>query len=220
MSAEGGWRGVAGWLLGFFVRAWIATLRVRLVGVNAVVAGPPAVLAFWHGQQMALCAARFRRTATLVSLSRDGALQAGVMRAMGLCVVRGSSSRGAARGLATLLRLLGGGFHLAFAADGPRGPLHRCKPGAAFAAARASAPLHPVASVARPCLVLGRAWDFFEVPLPFARVVVVAGSPVDARAALADPELLGRAIDAARRSAEDAMPAKMRGSMCDDQPCA
>ena len=123
------------------------------------------------------------------------------MRALGLSVVRGSSSRGAARGLSALLRLLRGGVDLAFAVDGPRGPLHQPKRGAAFAAKKSGAALVPFGSAASRCFVVERAWDRFEVPCPFARVVVAAGTPVDPEAALADPTKLARAIDEARQAA-------------------
>jgi hypothetical protein len=124
------------------------------------------------------------------------------MAALGIQVARGSSSRAGATGLRALLRRLRAGADGAFAADGPRGPLGRAKPGAALAAKRAGACLIPLASAAAQKLVLRRAWDHFEIPLPFTSVVIVAGSPVDAPRALREPALLERAIDACRQRAE------------------
>jgi lysophospholipid acyltransferase (LPLAT)-like uncharacterized protein len=168
------WRAL-GALLAALVRVWARTWRVRWVDA------PPAeraVYAFWHGQQMALVAAR-RGTplATLVSLSRDGELQASVMRRLGLDVVRGSSSSGGARGLRGMIRAVRAGADAAFAVDGPRGPAHRAKAGALVVGERARARIVPLASAARRTWVLRGAWDRFEIPLPFTTVAIAAGAP-------------------------------------------
>jgi lysophospholipid acyltransferase (LPLAT)-like uncharacterized protein len=159
------------------------------------------VFAFLHGQQMALTSVRgIRETAVLVSHSRDGELQASVMRALSLRVVRGSSSRGGARSLRALARLVRAGMSVALAVDGPRGPAGKPKPGAAALARLGGASLVPVASAAARKIVLRRTWDAFEIPLPFSRVVVVIGAPLvgrDARSATA----LERALVELRRRA-------------------
>jgi lysophospholipid acyltransferase (LPLAT)-like uncharacterized protein len=160
------------------------------------------VFAFWHGQQMGLLAMpRQRRLATLVSWSRDGALQAGVMRGLGLTVIRGSSSRGGATGLRRLARELKSGSDAAFAVDGPRGPRARAKPGALAAARNAGAELVVVAQAARRCWVLERAWDHFEIPLPFTKVVVVVGGSCHFDPGAGGTLELTRAIEGARARA-------------------
>src|SRR5262249_1315464 len=128
-------RAILGVLLGLVARVWLMTLRVRVVG--AAPADLPCVLAFFHGTQWPLLAwKRPRPTVVLVSLSTDGAMQARALALQGLRVVRGSSSRGGARGLAALVRAMRRGADAAFAVDGPRGPYGVAKPGV-FAAARA-----------------------------------------------------------------------------------
>ena len=156
------------------------------------------VWAFWHGHQMALAGApRRARTGVLVSWSRDGSIQAAALRQLGLSVYRGSSSRGGATGLRRLLGALGAGEDIAMAVDGPRGPRHRCKPGAARAAARACARLIPVGAAASPAVLLEGAWDHFMIPLPFARVVIQTGAVVDASTAADRTAVLDRALAAA-----------------------
>lgn len=167
-------RHVFGALLGMVVKLWARSWRVRVVG--DVVSTAPRVFAFWHGQQMGLLGApRERPLTTLVSWSRDGALQTAVMRCLGLRVVRGSSSRGGPSGLRAIARAIKNGSDAAFAVDGPRGPRAVVKPGVLAAARLGDASLVPLAYAARHSYVLGRAWDRFEVPLPFTRVVVVVG---------------------------------------------
>jgi lysophospholipid acyltransferase (LPLAT)-like uncharacterized protein len=201
-----------GFLIGLLVRLWVWSWRVRLVVDPAIDLGSERALvfAFWHGQQMPLLSVRRRRTAALVSLSRDGELQSGAMRALGLEVVRGSAARAGASGLRAMVRALRGGRDAAFAADGSRGPIHRAKPGAARAAMLAGAVLVPLAGAARRRFVFARAWDRFELPLPFTRVVVLVGAAVDPRLALDAPSALERAIDEARQQAEALLDARQK----------
>jgi lysophospholipid acyltransferase (LPLAT)-like uncharacterized protein len=197
-------RVVLGAVLGAVVWAWTRTLRVVVEESPALLPASPRIVAFQHGQQLALLSVpRRRRTAVLVSLSADGELQAGVMRALGMVVVRGSSSRRAAGSLARVVKLVRRGLDAAFAVDGPRGPAGVAKPGAALAARAAGALLVPVASAMRRGGVLSRAWDRFELPLPFSRVAVVIGAPVDAGAAVDRPALLDEALAAVRSRAVD-----------------
>jgi lysophospholipid acyltransferase (LPLAT)-like uncharacterized protein len=176
-------RGLLGVLLGVVVRLWLATLRVRVVfdpGLAAV-QDRPWVLAFWHGTQWPLLAWKRRRpTVVLVSLSSDGAMQARALKVQGLSVVRGSSSRGGARGLAQLVRAMRRGrLDAAFAVDGPRGPLGQVKEGVVVAARATGAVVVPVAGAVRHGMVLRRAWDRFAIAWPFTEVEVSLGAPIE-----------------------------------------
>lgn len=176
-------RAIVGFLLGLLVRVWVATWRVRVLGATGLFdLEVPLVFGFWHGRQMALLGAQRRRPAvTLVSWSRDGELQAGAMRALGFRVVRGSSSRGGAAGLRRLARALRRrASDAVFAVDGPRGPVGFAKPGVARAAKLTGGVVVPVGSAVSRAIRIRRSWDDFEIPLPFARVVVVLGAPLHA----------------------------------------
>jgi lysophospholipid acyltransferase (LPLAT)-like uncharacterized protein len=141
----------------------------------------PWVLAFFHGTQWPLLAwPRRRRTVVMVSLSADGAMQARALSVLGFAVVRGSSSRGGARGLAAIVRLLRRGDHdAAFAVDGPRGPYGVPKQGVFVAAERGGAVLVPMGAAVACGKVFHRAWDRFTLAWPFTRVAVVLGAPVE-----------------------------------------
>jgi hypothetical protein len=143
----------------------------------------PWVLAFWHGTQWPLLAWRRRRpTVVLVSLSRDGAMQARALALQGLHVVRGSSSRGGARGLAQVVRAMKReALDAAFAVDGPRGPMGIVKGGLLGAARATGAVVVPLTGSMHRGLVLRRSWDRFAVAWPFTRVEVVLGEPIDPR---------------------------------------
>ncbi len=164
-------------------RAWLSTLRVRLVTHPALasVADRPWVLAFWHGTQWPLLAwRRRRRTVVLVSWSRDGTIQARALALQGFRVVRGSSSRGGAAGLAAVVRAMRREHaDAAFAVDGPHGPRAEVKRGAIAAAELAGAVLVPMAGRVPFGFVLERAWDRFMIAWPFTPVYVTLGAPID-----------------------------------------
>jgi lysophospholipid acyltransferase (LPLAT)-like uncharacterized protein len=182
--AAGEWpRRLVGWILGFVAWLWLATLRVR-VRVDPALDGAgdrPWVLAFFHGAQWPLLAWRRRRsTVVLVSFSRDGAMQARALQVQGLRVVRGSSSRDGARGLAALVRAMRRDrADAAFAVDGPRGPRGVVKGGAVVAARASGGVVVPMASAVRSGVVLRRTWDQFAIAWPFTRVEVALGRPID-----------------------------------------
>jgi lysophospholipid acyltransferase (LPLAT)-like uncharacterized protein len=199
-------RAIVGTLLGLLVWLWVRTLRLRVIDRtgDATFDSAPWILAFWHGTQVPLLAwKRRRRTAVMVSWSRDGELSSRVMSRAGMHVVRGSSSRGGARGLVAMVRAVREhALDAAFAVDGPRGPLGTIHPGALACARHAKGVIVPIGSASRPSRVLTRAWDQMSLPLPFARAVVVVGPALPADIADAD---LAAAIDEANTVALDAL---------------
>ena len=178
-------RALLGIVLGIVARAWLWTLRVELeihpALDEAAVQGRAWVLSFFHGTQWPLLAWRRRRpTLVMVSHSRDGQIQARALGLLGFLVVRGSSSRGGARGLATIVRGLKQTTRdAAFAVDGPRGPYGAAKAGALVAARRSGGVVVPMGSAIGAGLTFERAWDRFALPWPFTRVAVVLGAPFD-----------------------------------------
>lgn len=188
-------RRTLGLLLGLVVRLWLSTLRLTLIVDPALEATRPRpwVLVFWHGQQLALLRwVRWRRVVALVSQSQDGELVAGVLGRLGIACARGSSSRGGREALEEIVRRMEEGRDAVIAVDGPKGPARVAKwHGAAAAARRAGGVVVPMAAACSRRWVVAKAWDGFEVPLPFTRVVVALGAPVEA-------ERAGEGIERAR----------------------
>ncbi|MBX3224302.1 MAG: DUF374 domain-containing protein [Labilithrix sp.] len=209
-------RALLGVVLGVVARLWLGTLRLELEVHPSLAAleDRPWVLAFLHGKQWPLLAWRRRRpTVVMVSLSKDGAIQSRALAVLGFRVVRGSSSRGGARGLAALVReLKRGGRDAAFAVDGPRGPYGVPKPGVLVAARAAGAIVVPMGSAVRGAKIFARAWDRFALAWPFARVSVVLGAPLELGTDEAGVGKLATSIAAANDAAE-AMLARPRADM-------
>jgi lysophospholipid acyltransferase (LPLAT)-like uncharacterized protein len=159
----------------------------------------------WHGGLLpALWKHRRESTTVLVSDHRDGSRLASAIEKWGYRTVRGSTTRGGARGLLGIMRVLDAGGNVALTPDGPRGPARRAKPGAVMAAQRTGARIIPVAASASPGWRLG-SWDGFLIPQPFARVRIAYDAPITVSRGEAleeGLERLQRGLDQATRLAE------------------
>ncbi len=188
-------------IIGVVARLWIASLRFERRGPPME---GPSLVAFWHGDQLPLLGQRPRgQVVAPISLSRDGRMQARIMKHFGIGDVPGSSSRGAFGAARGLLRALQGGAVALMAVDGPRGPRGHVKTGVAFLARHAKVPVYPVGVASGLFKRLG-AWDRFLLPLPFSRVVVWVGTPMRLEAGLTDAQAaadIGRQIRAAEVAA-------------------
>ncbi len=209
------------WLLGRYLQFALWTTRWRLEGgehLGAMMAHPPAVVAFWH-ERLPLMAplwlrarrlpdAQPTRVHILASQHRDGRFLGATMRAFDVDVVFGSSSRGGARALRSLLATLGNGDLVVITPDGPRGPARRSAPGVAQLAALSGAPVLPCAAQTSRRWVLPT-WDRMVVPKPFGRGVLVCGPLIQvSRTAWQDAvPAIAAALTAAAEQADRLCPA-------------
>ena len=165
------------------VRGLAATLRITEVGTEHAASfwerRAPLIYAIWHGRILMIpCLyARAKRVHVMASRSRDGELEARFLARFGFEVVRGSTTRGGAAALRSLVECLRRGREAAVAPDGPLGPPYVVQPGVIALARFSGVPILPLAFGAAPAWRL-RSWDEFLVPKPFARGVVSFGPPL------------------------------------------
>jgi hypothetical protein len=182
------WLLPAAWLLRTFAASW----RVELRGCDPFAPGAarPVLAAIWHTTGLVAAGVyRDRGVHVAVSQSRDGGHIDSVLRSLGFgASPRGSSSRGASRMLLGSLRHLEAGGVVAILVDGPRGPAGVAKSGVISGARLAGVPVLPVVFAARPCLRFA-SWDRMRLPLPFARVVVQFGTPLEVPRDASDAEI-------------------------------
>jgi lysophospholipid acyltransferase (LPLAT)-like uncharacterized protein len=141
--------------------------------------GENLIYAFWHGRQFLLF--HIHRNSGVVipsSESRDGEIQARILKRFGFGVVRGSSKRKGERALLGLVDSLRHGKDIALAVDGPRGPLHEVKEGVVYLAGKLGKPIVPVSTGARRFWTIGKTWDNYLLPKPFTRGAIVYGNPI------------------------------------------
>jgi hypothetical protein len=197
-----------GWLL---ITVWGATVRVRFVNrerVDRLLAdGNNIIYAFWHGRQFLLLYNHRKRGIVLPSSeSRDGEIQAGILKRFGYGVVRGSSKRKGDRAALALVDALRKGKNIALAVDGPRGPLHEVKQGVTYLGGKLDKMIVPVSTSAQRFWILEKIWDKYLLPTPFTRGVIVYGEPIIVKGTdMEELELKRRELtDALNRAMEQA----------------
>lgn len=159
------------------------TWRWRVEGLQhlerVIATGRQPVMAFWHGRILpATYFFRRRGIVVITSENFDGEWIARIITRFGYGAARGSTSRGAAKALLQLKRDMEAGRPAGFTVDGPRGPAFRAQPGAVWLAKATGNPVLPFHIEAS-----GHwdapSWDRTQVPLPFTRVALAVGAPIE-----------------------------------------
>jgi lysophospholipid acyltransferase (LPLAT)-like uncharacterized protein len=176
----------------------------------------PIILAFWHGQHFLGPVARKmeHRVKMLVSLHRDGEVNAIAAERLGVGSIRGSGNHGGsfvhkagAAAFQGMLDALAEGYSVALSADVPK-VARVAGLGIVKLASVSGRPIYPGAIATSRRIVLDN-WDRTTINLPFSRGAGVAAEPIrvppDAdTAALEDARrLLEERLNAATRRAYD-----------------
>ncbi len=172
-----------GWAL---ISLWSMSVRTRIVKSEIPgrlkAEGNNIIYAFWHGRQFLLFYNyRHARVVIPASESRDGEIQAGILKSFGFDVVRGSSKRKGAQALLGMADGLRKGKDVALAVDGPRGPRYEVKQGVTYLAGKLNKPIVPAATSAKRFWILEKIWDKYMLPWPFTKGVIVYGEPIIVR---------------------------------------
>jgi len=203
-----------GLLAGLVLRILYLTLRVRWVDAGGFLdrraRGERFIFACWHDGIVLLplvmrhVPAGFRPR-VLISWHRDAEIAAQAARAFGVRFMRGSATRGGIGAVRGLLAAHRAGEDLVVVPDGPRGPRQQAKLGVVQLARVTHAAIVPIGLAAAPRRRLG-SWDRMQVPLPFARIAIRFGAPVEVDARGEEGmERLQRAMDAAVADVERAV---------------
>jgi len=144
-----------------------------------IATGRQPVMAFWHGRILP-ATYYFRRRGIVVITSEnfDGEWIARIIMRFGYGTARGSTSRGAARALLQLKRGMEAGRPAGFTLDGPRGPAYKAQPGAIWLAKATGNPVLPFHLEAERHWDVP-SWDRTQVPLPFTRIALAVGAPLE-----------------------------------------
>lgn len=182
-------------------------VEVRKHVMDQALAGErPLVGAFLHARTFQLLHYNSRpghgRWVLMCSQSRDGELMSRVEERLGYRVVRGSSGGGGARALVGMIQTVKRepGWSSCLAVDGSRGPRGVAQAGIVTLAQKTGGLLLPVAASARRSFVYRWSWDRTVIPLPFARVHVVFGTPIEVPS-----ELDAAGLEAVRSTLEQAL---------------
>jgi lysophospholipid acyltransferase (LPLAT)-like uncharacterized protein len=185
---------------GALVRFWWSSCRITAVidghHLEQAAASGPVIPVYWHAHQL-FCVRHLLRGGVpglaagfLVSPSVDGEIPARLAARHGATVIRGSSSHTGLRALRDYYAALQQGVSPAITPDGPHGPRRVCKPGAVLLSQLSGRPVVPLACHAERAWRL-RTWDRFVLPVPYSRVAVAVGEPLQVPRRL-DAESLSR----------------------------
>lgn len=188
VSLRGRVLGFIAWLV---ARAVGLTLRWTVVGaenISTARAAGKVCWASWHGRQLLTINVHAgQRVVILASLSSDGDIQTAMLERLGYRVERGSSNRGAARGLLSMARAMREGWEPAIAVDGPTGPRHGVKAGIVALARYEDASIIPTMASCASAWVIP-SWDRTVIPKPFSRAVIEYATPMRVASSTTDAE--------------------------------
>ena len=135
---------------------------------------------FWHGRQFLLIPAFGDwKGAIMTDISWAGEIQTKILQRLGYTIVRGSSKRKGVQSLINMKKAMEHGCSGAFAVDGPRGPIHKSKPGVLFIAEKLGYPVIPVAASSDKFWIVKNTWCRYLLPKPFSRCYIAMGKPLN-----------------------------------------
>ena len=138
------------------------------------------VVAHWHGEELGIIyLLKPYHVAAIVSQSSDGEIMAKVIELFGSTTVRGSSTRGGVGALKGILTLAKKGWRPSVAVDGPKGPRHEVKPGVIEIAKILKVPVVTISMASSKPFIFKKSWNKSELPLPFSKIEVVWGNPIE-----------------------------------------
>ena len=169
-------------LIACFYWLWSRTWRFKVVEhplFKEALKKGPVVFAHWHGDELVvLRLGRHYHCAAMTSTSSDGELMTRVLKLFGFGISRGSSTRGGARALIGMIRLLKLGYNGTVAVDGPKGPRHKVKLGVLHLSKHSEIPIIPTGVARTKALVFKKSWNKTYLPWPLAKVIVSFGEPL------------------------------------------
>jgi len=165
----------------FIIKCYLPLLKIKIVldeefkktDLNKT------LVAFWHGRLL-LPVYTFGHWHMVIMTDKSwaGEILARILIKFGHLVVRGSSKRSGFRGVLDMKTVMEKGHGGALAVDGPRGPIHKTKPGILYLAHKLKYPIVPLTFSADRAWIFQNTWDHFMLPKPFSKCRVHMGSPI------------------------------------------
>lgn len=173
---------VTSYFASLVIRALGITWRIEIRGEDrlerARKISDSVIFAFWHGRLLVLSwTHRNRKVQVLASEHYDGDLMGKIIEWLGFGHLKGSTTRGGARAIRELKGVLADGYDIGLTVDGPKGPRGSVQQGATELSRLASCAVVPITNTASRRKLFD-SWDRFQVPAPFAKVVVEYGEPL------------------------------------------
>ena len=159
--------------------SWRMEIEGREIFEGLYAEGTPFILCFWHGKYIpVLPIFQGYRACVLTSLSSRGNVIGEICRNFGYDYVQ-IADRGGESSMKIMEEALSRSRAAAIAVDGPLGPYHVVKKGVTMLASALGYHLLPLSLETENKKVQKHRWDRMEVPLPFSRIKLVIGDPIE-----------------------------------------
>jgi len=181
---------INGFFLYIFSELVYRTCKFTVVGLNGIDQissnGKPIIITSWHGMTMMV--------ASLIRMKLDITNFIGIMpddhrgaslkefgrylRIEGVPMnLDSDSTMSIGRRLVYVIKRISAGKNLVLHPDGPAGPAYKIKPGLTFFAQKTGGVIIPLGCYCRHSYHIPR-WDRYTLPLPFSKVHIQAGEPI------------------------------------------
>ncbi|WP_410209002.1 lysophospholipid acyltransferase family protein [Fusobacterium sp.] len=171
-----------GLVLYFILQIIRKTLKIKIIkNKNIDTEKENYVFAFWHNKLLGptLCLGDIKKKAVLASPSKDGELISVPLEKLGFEMVRGSSDKNSTSSLISLMRHMKKGYSIGTPVDGPKGPIYEVKPGMIYLAQKGKKFIVPTGTAYEKKWIFEKAWDKFQFPKPFSKMVFLIGNPIE-----------------------------------------
>lgn len=168
-----------GWSIRAIAELYFLTLRLRFCGPSTL--PEKALLALWHNRLLLspLLSRRFKHTrfVAVISKSRDGLLLGAFIKTYRNIDIIHVSHLNRHMALLQIVDAIKSNKVLLITPDGPRGPKYRVKPGLAYSAKKADAPICAMDWHSSSMYTFG-SWDNLRLPKPFSKVEIRISEPL------------------------------------------
>lgn len=137
--------------------------------------GSSSFLLFWHNDLLLVFLIfitykkNFPPITVLVSSNKSADIFAALLEKFGYSIIRGSANTKSLQALKGMHNAIKKKHVIAYAADGPTGPIYKFKPGAVFLSHKYKLPIDLV--YIKPArMITFSTWDSLKLPLPFTKV--------------------------------------------------
>ena len=140
----------------------------------------PIIACFWHGRLLMMLKSwhSSQKLHMLQSDHPDGEIMQHLVKKFGFGSIIGSSTRGGKKAFLQSVKALKNGGSIGVTPDGPRGPRYQASLGTIVMARLGEATIFP-ASYSSTRGIFIKSWDRFFLPLPFGRIAVMYGPPIE-----------------------------------------
>lgn len=168
-----------GLILYYLLKIISKTMQIKIIKSSKLEENENYIYGFWHNKLVGVSITiTSNKKAVLASPSKDGELISVPLEKMGFTMVRGSSGKDSIKSVLKLIKLIKTGYSAGTPVDGPKGPIYEVKPGMIYLAQKSGKGLVPVGIAFSNKWVFNKAWDKFQMPKPFSKMVCIIGDPI------------------------------------------